>query len=84
MKADLTRHYNGKPVQETDHLEGDGWCLELARAVKTRELVFVLYQGEGIKPFDLHTSNVWNEGARWHMKNPSDWPSVMPMAQQSL
>jgi hypothetical protein len=47
MRADLTRHQYGKPVQETDFEEGDGWRLELVRAEDTRELIFALYQGEG-------------------------------------
>jgi hypothetical protein len=47
MKMVSTRHINGMPVQVTDFIEGDGWCVELVRNARTRELALALYEGEG-------------------------------------
>lgn len=58
MKRHSTRHNNGKPTQETDFIEGNGWCVELARAVNTQELIFVFYKGEG-EQIGLHRTLTW-------------------------
>jgi hypothetical protein len=38
---------NGKPVHVTDFVEGKDWCVDLGRVPETRELLFLVYQGEG-------------------------------------
>ena len=49
MKLKAKRQIEGKPVCETDFLEGEGWCVELARAANSPELVLLSYRGDADK-----------------------------------
>lgn len=58
MKKVSTTEISGKPVQETDFIQGNGWCVDLAWANNPRELIFVLYKGEGTQ-IECHKKLVW-------------------------
>jgi hypothetical protein len=49
MKLNAKRQIEGKPACETDFLEGEGWCVELARAANSPELVLLSYRGDADK-----------------------------------
>jgi hypothetical protein len=49
MKAVFTPYYCGKPGQQTDFEEGNGWCLEMVRANSTREFLFAFHKSNETK-----------------------------------